>query len=491
MTRQSLNINGLDLEIEASAVEAVGVDAVRVSGRLVGLRSSAGFDKFYRHGWHSWSLAHWADLGLNPYQILVPGLQRQADDPRLAEVAGHVGSWVGALETSDGRALLLGAAGLDARVTADEHGMRGAAADDIEWVVLVGQAETLLATYAKELAKVFGSSKPSEIPNVWCSWNSFGPDIDQGLIRRAAAEVAPEEFDVCLIDDGWQEGVGEWAPNDKFADGMELLASEIRGYGLTPGLWLSPFVVHNDLADTLSDLLVRTSDGALYVTGFNWDGVYHSLDLAKREAVDYAAQSISQAVAWGYRFLKLDFLFAGAVNPLNPRPEFTYRKAAEVLRACAGEDVRILACGAPIVPSIGVFDAIRVGSDVAPYWQNPLDRHVQDYSAPGMRMAISTSLSRLWLAEAIDADPDMSYFSQNRNLLSEEDQSLQRSLAVITGVKSSSVRVPELNPRERETLRHFLQASHEITRISRYRFVVDGEPLDFSRASMDGVSGLS
>ena len=380
---------------------------------------------------------------------------------------------------------------LDAYVVAGADGISGVAATEIDWLVGVGDAADLLSSYAEMLGDLLGRRGLGSAPTVWCSWNSYGAEIDQELIKKTALETAGEPFDVFLVDDGWQRAIGDWFPNDRFGDGMEDLASFVAGHDLIPGLWLSPFAVRSDQVDAMRDLLVLDSDGDPHVTGHNWSSSYHSLDLSEPEAVEFAAESVARAAEWGYQFLKLDFLFAGAVNPSDPQPEHTYRRAAERLRAAAGDDVRILACGAPILPSIGVFDAIRVGPDVAPYWQNPLDRYVQDYSAPGLRMAVSTSFARLWLGGVIDVDPDMSYFSMRRTLLDRGQQDLQRKLAIISGVKSSSALVADLTSEERETMRSFLDESHRVERIDRYRFEVDGEIVDFSSATFDRVSRLS
>lgn len=491
MKRTTLRVGGVSLNAVAESVETLESGWVRLVGETVQVSVQDAYERFFRHGWHSWSLAHWADLGSDPFQILVPDLQRQADDPRLGGVEGHVGSWVGVIESSEGPSLLLGALGLDAHVEADESSLSGRSTQLIDWVVGVGDSQSLLSEYAKSLADVFGRREVSPAPRIWCSWNSHGWDIDEARMQALASTVAREPFDVFLVDDGWQQDIGDWSANDSFPSGMADLAAHISSEGLTPGLWLSPFAVRDSMAQRVSDLLVRDDDGEPHVMGHNWQSQYHGLDLAKPEAVEFAAASVARAVSWGYRVLKLDFLFAGAVNPAHPSPEAAYRSAVEQIREAAGEDVWLIACGAPIVPSIGVFDSIRVGPDVAPYWQNPLDRYVQDYSAPGMRIAISTSLSRLWLRSAIDSDPDMSYFSSVQNLLTEDQRRMQRNLAQIFGVKSSSARVGDLTDEELSELRAFFESSPPVEQVDRYRFAVNGHEVDFSPVTMDGVARLS
>jgi hypothetical protein len=84
----------------------------------------------------------------------------------------------------------------------------------------------------------------------------------------------------------------------------------------------------------------------------------------------------------------------------------------QVMREAAGE-AYILACGAPILPSIGLCDGIRVGPDVSPFWinkamtvwlNNPNDTSTQN--------AIRTSIHRLWLSPLVNIDPDVMYFRE-------------------------------------------------------------------------------
>jgi alpha-galactosidase len=76
--------------------------------------------------------------------------------------------------------------------------------------------------------------------------------------------------------------------------------------------------------------------------------------------------------SWGYQYLKLDFLYIGGLigrrHNAVPREE-AYRNDLRVIREAAG-DAYILACGAPILASLGLCDGIRIGPDVSPFWLN-------------------------------------------------------------------------------------------------------------------------
>jgi alpha-galactosidase len=96
------------------------------------------------------------------------------------------------------------------------------------------------------------------------------------------------------------------------------------------------------------------------------------LDVTHPEVLEWLDQLIRKVRSWGYGYFKLDFLyiggFVGKRYSAMPR-EVAYRNALRVLREAAG-NAYILACGAPILPSLGLCDGLRVGPDVAPFWLN-------------------------------------------------------------------------------------------------------------------------
>ncbi len=72
---------------------------------------------------------------------------------------------------------------------------------------------------------------------------------------------------------------------------------------------------------------------------------------------------------WGFSYHKVDFLYAGAIEGRrhsNCSGLDAYREGLRLVRAAIGPDALLLACGAPLLPSIGLCDAMRVGPDVLP-----------------------------------------------------------------------------------------------------------------------------
>ena len=69
-----------------------------------------------------------------------------------------------------------------------------------------------------------------------------------------------------------------------------------------------------------------------------------------------------------------------------------YRHGLRIIREAIGPDAYLLGCGAPILPSVGLVDAMRVGPDIGHHFE-PLDG---DLSQPSQRAAAQNSRWRAW-----------------------------------------------------------------------------------------------
>ncbi len=442
--------------------------------------------RFYRHGWQSWSFSGWLSAEtIFPILPSHPVSIRMNEDLPYASQLARVSAGLAILEDERGNALLIGATDPGGRVFLEENALRGVyeEGETGDWFVAVGPADSLLESYATFLQTRYGV-RHAEAPRVWCSWYSLYYFITQSVLLQVLDALSDLPFDVFQIDDGWQQIVGDWQPNRKFPDGMAGMARRIHAAKRIAGLWLAPFLVHerSRLFREHSDWLLRDQSGDLVLAAKNWGGNVYALDVTQAAVQDWLTDLMRQVRRWGYEYVKLDFLYAAALPGRRHHDmsrEQAYRLGLEVLRHALG-DAFLLACGAPILPSLGLCDAIRISPDVAAYWRNLPYQRISGNSAPGLQNALYTSLHRLWLQPLVHLDPDVVYFRRRFLHLSEGQKHLQRDLAWICGYRATSDLPWWLTPAEREALRAFWEYQPQVQKQSAYRFLLDDRLVDFT-----------
>ena len=444
--------------------------------------------RYYRHGWQSWSLAAWQDANRRippPKPALLRPMQF---DPRYIHETRPHGSWVGAVELENGKILLLGALGLDAHVVLDGNTLIGTYESGTgDWFIDEGEENEVFARYAAQLAKRLGTNRSVATPNAWCSWYSFYTQISEKRLTTVLHDLGDLPFNVFQVDDGWQRAIGDWIPNEKFPSGMDGLAAQIRRSERTPGLWLAPLIVvpSSSIYRQHPDWLLRDQKGKLVSAGFNWGERLFALDTSHPEVLAWLTTLMTQVRDWGYDYIKLDFLYAGAlpgVRQNNMPREQAYRQGLRTIRDALG-DAYLLTCGAPIIPSIGLCDGLRIGTDVASHWASPRDDILLgNFTIPGTLNAIRTTVSRLWLSPLVHTDPDVAYFASSKNTMAGEQENMLQDLALVCNYKATSDLPAWLSETEHSRLKDFLEAAPEITRKGHYQFSLDSREVDFSTA---------
>jgi alpha-galactosidase len=219
--------------------------------------------------------------------------------------------------------------------------------------------------------------------------------------------------------------------------------------------------------------------------GFTWAGSPLALDCSHPAVLDWLTELIHKVRSWGYDYMKLDFLYAGALPGHRFQPvgrEAAYRGAMGRIRQAAG-DTYIVACGAPIIPSLGLVDGLRIGPDVAPYWVNPaLSQWLNNPSDPGVQNAIRTSLHRLWLKPLVHLDIDATYFRSRNTSLTPEQRQLHADLGVLADSKGTSDLWHVLSEQEGAQLRDHLAAKPNVQRTGSLEYRIDGRIVDFTDA---------
>lgn len=445
--------------------------------------------RFFRHGWHSWTLATWLDPSEPPLPIRAPEFRAKDEDPAYAFHKNHISAWVGAVELAEDDILLIGALGLGGRVELEGQTLTGFYestdyAAPCEWLVARGTEEEVFAHYASLLEPRFGKTRFVQPPRVWCSWYSLYKWINESILAKALHGLGDLPFDVFQIDDGWQDESGYWEAGKNFPSGMAAFAEKIKATGRKAGIWLSPLIVTPNLRIFREhpDWILRDERGNLVTAGLNWSGTTYALDVTRPDVLEWLYQLIRKVVGWGFEYLKLDFLYAGATIGKRykdiPREE-AYRQALKVMREAAG-DAYLLACGAPILPSLGLCDGMRIGPDVTPYWINKaLSIWLNNPNDPATQNAIRTCLHRLWLKPLVNIDPDVMFFRSKYNALRPRENQLLQDLGIITGFKATSDLPGWWSASEREKAREFLLAEPKVRKKKRYEFQIDGREVDF------------
>jgi alpha-galactosidase len=238
------------------------------------------------------------------------------------------------------------------------------------------------------------------------------------------------------------------------------------------------------LAREHPDWLLKDESGTPISAGMTWSGHPQGLDITHPEVLDWLDQLIRKVRSWGYGYLKLDFLYIGGMigkryNKDIPR-ETAYREAMQVIREAAG-DAYILTCGAPIVPSLGLCDGIRVGPDVSPYWINtPLTVWLANPNDTSTVNAIRTSIHRLWLSPLVNVDPDVMFFRSKHNKLRPDENQLLEDLGLLSGFKATSDLPQWMDAADKIRLRTFLESDAFVQKRKRYCYHIDGREVDFS-----------
>jgi alpha-galactosidase len=146
---------------------------------------------------------------------------------------------------------------------------------------------------------------------------------------------------------------------------LEAVLDEVRETGRRAGIWVAPFLV-----GARSTLATEHPDWLTGPAGRNWGDDLVGLDLTHYGVLDLIAETFTRLVDLGVDYLKLDFLYAGAV-PVHEHGrraedmtgEEAYRSGLSLIREVVGPEVYLVGCGAPLLPSVGLVDAMRVSPD--------------------------------------------------------------------------------------------------------------------------------
>ncbi|MCE7728727.1 glycoside hydrolase family 36 protein [Vibrio campbellii] len=295
-----------------------------------------------------------------------------------------------------------------------------------------------------------------DAPIGWCSWYAYYADVTEGNVLENVECMQDNlaELEWVLLDDGYQAFMGDWlTPSDKFSGGVKELIHNIRAKGKKPAIWMAPFIAQpeSEIFKKHPDWFVRHEDGDLLkaedVTYGGWRCTpWYILDTSNPEVQDHLTHVVSvMRQEWGVELFKLDANYWGTLKGKRSQSGVTgveaYRMGMEAIAKGAG-DAWLLGCNAPMWPSLGLVDAMRVSDDV--------ERHSHRFEQIAKETFFrSWQHRKLW-----QIDPDCATFTSLPNqAASREDYQFHRNvLLACGGLLLSGDPLPEITPFASKTL---------------------------------------
>lgn len=424
--------------------------------------------RVYRNGFQSWSPSGSAPARAvqeYPRLALLAPLNHHVDAPDWGRADGLLSFLFTILEQHGDRALLLGFLGQRAGLgtcffqnraprtlgcVLDYGGKRlnpGQSVSGEPLALYRGAADAVLERYTRATAAAMDARPPEASPVGWCSWYELYTAVSAADMRanvRALAAHPELGVEYVQLDDGYQTAPGDWlSPNRKFPDRLAAVAADVRSHGFRAGVWTAPF-----LAGARSRLL-REHPGwfladerdrplqAFFHLG--WKTRCYALDLSHPAVEAWLYDTFAALARWGFDYFKIDFLFAGirTGRRFDPglSPVEAYRRGLGAIRAAIGPDRYLLGCGAPIGPSIGLVDGMRVSADVKEEWHAPLAAALAaGCDIPSLRDSLRNNLTRAFMHRAFWAnDPDCLLVRDRRTELTRDEIHLMVTIAGMTG----------------------------------------------------------
>lgn len=426
------------------------------------------------NGFHSWDytgfVPHDVRLPRTPFGRLTWPLAHNPTTNRPFQEGIYASEQVGALIERDRQALIAGFIGVEdqfgqvfgngrpgkksltLRTTADGVPLKPGETLWGEWAILYRvdlPHPDPIGVYAEAAARLTPPRILAQPPQPgWSSWYQFFDKVTAKDMQRNQQTLVTYRDRLPLgliqLDDGYQPVWGDWLKtNDKFPDGIGAWADGVRSDGFTPGLWLSPFTVNlkSEFVQQHPETVLRNDKGRPSFGGFLFDQFIYGLDPTHPVVQDYLRQVFETVVHdWGIPYLKLDFLYCGALPGRRYDPGRTraqaLRDGLKLIREVAGKEAVILGCGCPLGSALGIADIFRVSMDVAPDWTPRLfgigfPFKKMQTTLPATRNTLRGTLNRVWTHKRwwwLDADNLM--VREQQNMTADEVKTLATVMAL-------------------------------------------------------------
>ncbi len=457
--------------------------------------------RFFKHGYQSWSASGPVDVGVSAERgdetHFLVRLNHRSELVRPSGIDEQSSSEMFTIIESGGATdrVLVGFVGaahqltmlsvkspsrVIARALFDGASLNPGEEREVEPLMMISSNQSaagLAAGWASTLGREMRARTHASYQRGWCSWYHYFHEITEDALLanlRALKEMRADFLlDVVQLDDGFQSALGDWdTTNAKFPSGLKAIASRIRDAGFAAGLWTAPFLAARDsrIMREHPDWFIRYENGPLRAAyNTNWtkdsDAFAYALDPSHPGFAEHLRRLFTRIVHdFGYDYLKLDFLYAGAAEGARYDSRMTraeaLRHGLQTIRDAAGDRVFILGCGCPLGPAVGIVDGMRIGPDVAPYWGS----HAAHAGAPGTAQAIDAIIARsfmhrrLWLN-----DPDcLMLRATQTKLTTDERLSLAATIAASGGMLLTSDDMSLLDAEAAQTFQVFGKIGAEV-----------------------------
>ncbi len=250
----------------------------------------------------------------------------------------------------------------------------------------------------------------------WTSWYNYYTDISETIILKNADAFQEKNaaIDIIQIDDGYQQYIGDWLKiNDRFPNGMQYLAQQIKSKGFKAGIWLAPFICEtkSEIFQTKKHWLIQDKKGKPIRVGYNphWKSWFYSLNFYHKEVQDYLLGVFKIIFEkWAYHLIKLDFLYAACIQPPSNKTRGQMMNDVMLfLRTSIGNNW-ILACGVPLGSAFGKVDYCRISTDIHLKWEHQILKSLGHRERVSTIAALRTTLNRWQLnGRGFHNDPDV------------------------------------------------------------------------------------
>jgi len=132
--------------------------------------------------------------------------------------------------------------------------------------------------------------------------------------------------------------------------------------------------------------------------------------------------------SWGFRYIKLDFLYAGFLSGENGgRTAEHYEKAIALLterkKNAAGFSIAYLGCGLPLGASYRHFPLSRIGTDTLERWDWRLAKFIRHEGRPSALLSLRETISRSFMNGTVYInDPDVVFLRTANCALDETEK---------------------------------------------------------------------